>query len=286
MPPRSVNLMALETRFSTICLNARGSPVMTGRSSGARVTRSMPFSRAFSASRLQQLISAARGANGSGAISKLPDSIFDMSRMPLTTDNRCWPESLISCAYSLRRAASSISASSCTIISEKPMMALSGVRSSWLMVARKRVLAASACSAAVRARSSACSWILRSVTSRITATTSASALPRLRRLLERPATHLDPDEIDRDVLTALAAARRIAPETEFDAARLAAARGVRQRGEIGRTIGDMDAVEQAVAEQPRDRRAEHRLHRRRNELHRAVAAWREITSLMLRASRR
>ena len=23
--------------------------------------------------------------------------------MPLTTDNRCWPESLISCAYSLRR---------------------------------------------------------------------------------------------------------------------------------------------------------------------------------------
>ena len=55
------------------------------------------------------------------------------------------------------------------------MMALSGVRSSWLMVARKRVLAASACSAAVRARSSACSWIFRSVTSRITATTSDSA---------------------------------------------------------------------------------------------------------------
>ena len=76
---------------------------MTGRSSGARVTRSMAFSRAFSASRLQQLSSAARGANGSGEISKLPDSIFDMSRMPLTTDNRCWPESLISWAYSLRR---------------------------------------------------------------------------------------------------------------------------------------------------------------------------------------
>ena len=28
------------------------------------------------------------GANGSGVISKLPLSIFDMSRMPLTTDNR------------------------------------------------------------------------------------------------------------------------------------------------------------------------------------------------------
>ena len=54
------------------------------------------------------------------------------------------------------------------------MMAFSGVRSSWLMVARNRVLEASACSAAVRASSSACSWSLRSVTSRITATTSAS----------------------------------------------------------------------------------------------------------------
>src|ERR1019366_8889876 len=81
LPPRSVNLMALDTRFSTICLNARASPFMTGKSSGTRVTRSIPFSRAFRASRLQQLLSAARGANGSGAISKLPDSILDISRM-------------------------------------------------------------------------------------------------------------------------------------------------------------------------------------------------------------
>ena len=143
-------------------------------------------------------------------------------------------------------------------------MAFSGVRSSWLMVARNRVLDASACSAAVRASSSACSWTLRSVTSRITATTSASE----RGLLERPATHLDPDEIGGNVL----AANRIAAETEFDAARLAAARGIRQRREIGRTIGDMDAVEQAVAGEPRNRRAEHGFRRRRNELHGAVAA--------------
>jgi len=100
---------------------------------------------------LTALSDAARGANGSGEISKLPDSILDMSRMPLTTDSRCWPESLISCAYSRRRAASSIKACSCAISSEKPIMALSGVRSSWLMVARKRVLAASAASAALRA---------------------------------------------------------------------------------------------------------------------------------------
>ena len=40
----------------------------------------------------------------------------------------------------------------------------------------------------------------------------------LRSLLERPATHFDPDEIDLTALPALAAARRIPPETKFDAA--------------------------------------------------------------------
>ena len=65
-----------------------------------------------------------------------------------------------------------------------------------------------------------------------------------RGLLERPATHLDPDEIGGHVL----AANGIAPQPELDALRLAAARGLRQSGEIGRTIGDVDAVEQAVAE--------------------------------------
>src|SRR4029077_11584462 len=77
-------------------------------------------------------------------------------------------------------------------------------------------------------------------------------------LLEWPAAHLDPDEIGGVVL----AAYGIAPQPEFDAARFAATRSPRQRGEIGRTIGDMDAVEQAVALQPRDRYAEHGLGRR------------------------
>ena len=94
---------------------------------------------------------------------------------------------------------------------------------------------------------------------------------RIRRwLFERPATHFDPDEIGGIVLPA--ANRRVAPETKFDAARLAAARGIRQRGEIGRTIDDMDAIEQAMADEPRTRRAQHRFRGRRNELHRAVAA--------------
>ena len=82
------------------------------------------------------------GANGSGEISKSPVSIFDMSRMPLTTASRCAPESLISLAYSWRRAPSSRIRSSFISMSEKPMMALSGVRSSWLMLARNFTFAA------------------------------------------------------------------------------------------------------------------------------------------------
>ena len=73
-----------------------------------------------------------------------------------------------------------------------------------------------------------------------------------RNLLKRPATHLDPDEIGGNVL----ATNRVAAQTEFDAL-LAAARGIRQRREIGRTIDDMNAVEQAMAGKPCTRRAEH-----------------------------
>ena len=153
------------------------------------------------------------------------------------------------------------------------MMALSGVRSSWLMVARKRLLDASACSAAVRASSSACSCDL--PVGDVAHHGDDLGLQRsrdFRGLLERPAAHLDPDEIDRTAAAPLAAARHVPSQTKFDAARLAAARGVRKRGEIGRAIGDVDAVEQAVPQQPRRRRSQHRLRRRRNELHGAVAA--------------
>ena len=89
-----------------------------------------------------------------------------------------------------------------------------------------------------------------------------------RGLIERPATHLDPDEIGGNVV----AADRIAADAELDAARFTAARGIRQRGEIGGTIDDMDAIEQAIAGEPRNGRAEQGFRRRRNELDRAVRA--------------
>ncbi len=91
-----------------------------------------------------------------------------------------------------------------------------------------------------------------------------------RRLLQQPAAHLDPDEIDLPV--ASARARRIAAQPELDAAGFTVAGHIRQRGEIGRPVGDMDAVEQAMADEPRDRGAQHRFGGGRDELHRAVAA--------------
>ena len=51
-------------------------------------------------------------------------------------------------------------------ISEKPMMALSGVRSSWLIIARKSDLARLAPSASSFARFSSVSARMRSVTSK------------------------------------------------------------------------------------------------------------------------
>src|SRR5215472_4265013 len=171
-PPWSVNLMAFERRLIRICLTARLSATRSGRSGGTSTTRSSLASRAFRASRSQQPVMTVARRNGSGLISKSPVSSLLMSRMPFTTDRRCAPESWIRFAYSRRRSGSSRIWPSFISISEKPMMALSGVRSSWLTVARKRLLSLLACSASVRASSIARSCDLRSVTSRITATTS------------------------------------------------------------------------------------------------------------------
>ncbi len=165
------------------------------------------------------------------------------------------------------------------------MMALSGVRSSWLMVARKRLLAAFARSASARASSSACSCSLRSVMSRITATTSRSlADAAFARLIERPAAHLDPDELRRPRRRRIG---RIAADAELDRAGFAERGRVGERREIGRAVGDMHAVEQAVAEQvaapcaPNSGSAAGETNSTA-----PLRPWRVMTSVMLRASSR
>ena len=85
---------------------------------------------------------------------------------------------------------------------------------------------------------------------------------------ERPAAHFDPDESgvgpSGDHLPALHA--------ELDVALRGAPRDLGERGEIGRTIGDMNAVEQTMPDQFARQRVEQRIGRRRDEFDRAIAA--------------
>ncbi len=84
---------------------------------------------------------------GSGLSSSLPASIFERSSTSLMRLRRWVPAAFTrrsgSCAFSVPKRAALV-----TIISVRPMMALSGVRSSWLMLARNcdlRSLASASC---------------------------------------------------------------------------------------------------------------------------------------------
>ena len=94
------------------------------------------------------------------------------------------------------------------------------------------------------------------------------ALGRIRGIgggIERPAAHFDPGKL------AAADSVAVAADAEFDRAVLAERGCIGERGEIGRPVGHMHAVEQAVPGKLADAHAEQRLGRRRNEQHGAVA---------------
>ena len=152
------------------------------------------------------------------------------------------------------------------------MMTLSGVRSSWLMVARKRAFDALARSASARASSSACFLSLadRDVTHHgdnlIAYRCRAGPLPRSssgwqRISSQRKFTLMRPAEF-LAVLT----------HAKFHRSRIVMSERIAQRRQIGRAIGDMHAVEQTVAQQFGYWRVEQRLRRRRHEQHRAIRA--------------
>ena len=103
-----------------------------------------------------------RRSNVSWSSTSLPASILEKSRMSLMTDSRASPDSRTVVRKSRCCGESWLSSTS----SVMPMMAFKGVRISWLMLARKALLArlaASAASLAIRNASAAC---LRSVMSR------------------------------------------------------------------------------------------------------------------------
>ena len=126
-------------------------------------------------------------------------------------------------------------------------MALSGVRSSWLMVARNSALGGvGALGLGARVFERLLLLLALGDVAHHRDHLAARRSSLAGRLVERAAAHLDPDEF---VAAAGCAAAGIAPHAEFDRAGLAARRGIRQRREIGRAVGDMHAIEQAVAEQ-------------------------------------
>src|SRR6516164_8095880 len=133
--PSFVNLQALLKRLSRICFSRMGSAVSAPTFSWASTVRRFWF---FSAScpAVPMTSSISRGRfTGSGLSSSLPASIFDKSNISLMRLRRWVPAAFTrrsgSSAFSVPKRAALV-----TIISVRPIMALSGVRSSWLMLAR------------------------------------------------------------------------------------------------------------------------------------------------------
>ena len=134
-PPAPVNLTALVIRLSTICLSRSTSECTTSMSSATSRERSTPWVAARSRS-----IAAASSRRDRRSIDEysraiFPASIFERSRISLRSSSRWRPELWMSWRYSSWRSLSSPNIRSRST-SENPSTALSGVLSSWDMLAR------------------------------------------------------------------------------------------------------------------------------------------------------
>ena len=154
MLPRGVNFTALAVKFSRICPSRSGSPrsVSAASSCGRSTEKARPLSRACCSTMATSRSSQGPGWKSIASRSSRSASIFDRSRMLLISSSRCCEarSTLASCSRSWASCERRISSP------VMPMMALSGVRSSWLMLARKTLLArllASAASLACRSSS-------------------------------------------------------------------------------------------------------------------------------------
>src|SRR6516165_9018861 len=132
--PCLVNLQALLNRLSRICRSRMGSTVNCPRFSWASRTSRFLFCSA--SCRAVPMTSSRSGAKFtvSGLSSSLPASILERSSTWLMRPSRWvparWTRRSGSSAFSVPKRGALL-----TIISVSPMMALSGVRSSWLMLA-------------------------------------------------------------------------------------------------------------------------------------------------------
>ena len=160
--PWAVNLTALERKLSSTWRSRLTSP-LTRPAPSALTDSVRPLAAAWPLSRSITAPASTAGSNGAGSRSTAPASRREKSRTPLTSSSRVSLASPISRAW---RTSGPSSRGDCFNTPAKPMMALSGVRSSWVMLARKSDLAAAAASAATRASISSASsslrrWMLR-----------------------------------------------------------------------------------------------------------------------------
>ena len=158
-PPCPVYLTALERRLMSTWLRRSLSP---SRYSGRPVP--VVTSKRWSLARAWGSIIVCSSSRSSGRLNSailrevLPLSILLMSKISLMSPSRCWLEEAIFWVYS--RTFSGLSASRLRR-EEKPTMAFIGVRMSWLMLARKLLLASLATLAVCKA-SPSISYICRS----------------------------------------------------------------------------------------------------------------------------
>ena len=151
------------------------------------------------------------------------------------------------------------------IISEKPTMALSGVRSSWPMVARNRDLALEASSAARRA--SRISVSLSLALGDVAQQRHDFEAARREAVVDAPATgNFDPDELRH----AAGALGIVLAHANFHHARLAVDIGIGKGGQIGGPVEHVDALEQPAAGQFVALAAEELFGRARGEQHLAI----------------
>lgn len=143
--PTRVNFTALPSRLMSTWRNLPSSPwTIAGRWGWRAILGCRPLARARRANNSARSSSSACRLKSSGLMGRQSASILERSRMSLIRPSRCSPlRAMVSICSSWRGAR----VGSCARIWENPMTALSGVRISWLMLARKALLARLAASA-------------------------------------------------------------------------------------------------------------------------------------------
>ena len=143
-----MNLSALFSRLIITCRNLVISPMMASGVWGSIIyARSRPFSAALVARRSRVFSTASRRSKACFSNSSFPASILEKSRMSLIIVNNASLLKRMVSTKSFCSKSRSVSLSRLVM----PIMAFIGVRISWLILARKALLASLAAIAAARA---------------------------------------------------------------------------------------------------------------------------------------